>query len=56
MVWVGISHNLKTGVVVINGALVGKRYIDQVINTHVVPFIQCFGANFTLMIHIEQLL
>lgn len=49
MVWAGISHNFKTDLVVINGTLTGQRYIDQVINPHVVPFIQRNGANFTLM-------
>ena len=49
MVWAGISNNLKTDLVVINGTLTGQRYIDQVINPYVVPFFRGNRANFTLM-------
>ena len=60
MVWAGISDNLKTDLVVINGTLTGQRYIDQVINPYVVPFFRGNRANFTLMddnaVHIGQLL
>lgn len=49
MVWAGISHNLKTNLVVLNGTLTGQRYIDQVIDPHLVPFIQRNGGNYTFM-------
>ena len=38
MAWAGISNNLKPELVIINGTLTGQRYIDQVINSYVVPF------------------
>ena len=49
MVWAGISHNLKTNLVIFNGTLTGQLYIDQVIDPHLVPFIQQNGGNYTFM-------
>ena len=39
MLWAGISNYFKTALVVINGTLTGQRYIDQVINPYVEPFL-----------------
>ena len=47
MVWAGISHNLKTELVILDGTLTGQRYIDQVINPQ--GFMQRNGGRFTFM-------
>ena len=49
MVWAGISHDLKTNLVVLNETLTGQRYTDRVIDPHLVPFIQQNGGNYTFM-------
>lgn len=49
MVWAGISLNLKTELVVLDGTMAGQRYIDQVINPHLLPFIQRNGGRLTFM-------
>lgn len=38
MVWAGISGNYRTRLVVINGNLTARRYIDEVLEPVVVPF------------------
>ena len=38
MVWGGISHGFKTPLVVINGALNGLGYRDNILIPHVIPF------------------
>lgn len=40
MVWAGISANHKTPLVIINGNLTARRYIDEVLETTCVPFIR----------------
>ena len=41
MVWGGISHGVKTPLVVIQGNLTAVRYRDQVLMPHVPPACQC---------------
>ena len=53
MMWTGISHILKMELVILGGTLTGQRYIDQVINPHVVPLMQRNGGRFTFMDNIE---
>jgi hypothetical protein len=38
MVWDGISFNHRTPLVVVNGNLTAQRYIDEVLQTSVLPF------------------
>ena len=40
MVWGGISWRYRTPLVVIEGNLTSKRYIDEVLESVVVPFLQ----------------
>lgn len=40
MVWGGISHGLKSHLVVIDGNLTAARYRDEILRPHVVPFLQ----------------
>ena len=44
-----LSQSRKTNLVVLNGTLTGQSYIDQVIDPHLVPFIQRNGGNYTFM-------
>lgn len=40
MVWAGISHGLKTPLVIVNGNLTAVRYRDEILRPHVVPFVR----------------
>ena len=40
MVWGGISHGLKSQLVVIDGNLTAARYRDEILRPHVIPFLQ----------------
>ena len=40
MVWAGISATARTDFVFIDGNLNGKRYIDEVLTPHVLPFLR----------------
>ena len=40
MVWGGISHGFKTPLVVINGALNGLGYRDNILIPHAIPFVE----------------
>lgn len=49
MVWGGISLNGRTELVVIReGSMTARRYIDEVIEPHVVPFAENVGPEFIL--------
>ena len=43
MVWDGISWRYKTSLVVIDGHLTARRYIDEVLEPVVVPFLQNYA-------------
>ena len=38
MVWAGISRNYRTPLVVVEGNLTAQRYVDQILEPHLVPF------------------
>ena len=40
MVWGGISVRLRTELLVLNGTLTGQRYINEVLQSVVLPFVQ----------------
>ena len=40
MVWGGISHGLKSQLVVIDGNLTAAMYRDEILRPHVIPFLQ----------------
>ena len=40
MMWAGISYHYRTPLVVIDGNLTARRYIDEVLEPHVIPFLQ----------------
>lgn len=40
MVWAGITWHFKTPLVVIDGSLTARRYIDEVLEPHVLPFLR----------------
>ena len=40
MVWGGISHRLKSQLVVINDNFTAGRYRDEILRPHVIPFLQ----------------
>ena len=40
MLWGGISHGLKSQLVVIDGNLTAARYRDEILRPHVIPFLQ----------------
>lgn len=46
MVWGGISHGLKSPLVVVNGNLTAVRYRDEILRPHVVPFLQQNNLSF----------
>ena len=46
MVWGGISHGVKTPLVVIQGNLTAVRYRDQVLMPHVLPFVNAHNLTF----------
>lgn len=49
MVWGGISIDHRTELVVINGRLNARQYIDQVLDNHVLPMAAEIGDGFVLM-------
>ena len=46
MVWGGISHGVKTPLVVIQGNLTAVRYQDQVLMPHVLPLVTAHNLTF----------
>lgn len=40
MVWAGISCNYRTPLVVVDGNITARRYIDQILHPHMIPFMQ----------------
>ena len=42
MVWAGISYNYRTNLVFIDGNLNAERYINEILTTEVVPFLQAY--------------
>ena len=46
MVWGGISHGVKTPLVVILGNLTAARYRDQVLMPHVLPLVNAHNLSF----------
>ena len=46
MVWGGISHWVKTPLVVIQGNLTAVRYRDQVLMPHVLPLVNAQNLTF----------
>ena len=46
MVWGGISHGVKTPLVVIQGYLTALRYQDQVLMPHVLPLVNAHNLTF----------
>lgn len=40
MVWGGISGEHRTDLVIVDGTLTARRYIDQILEPHVLPFFQ----------------
>ena len=40
MVWEGISHGLKSQLVIVDGNLTAARYRDEILRPHVIPFLQ----------------
>ena len=46
MVWDGISHGVKTPLVVIQGNLTAVRYRDQVLMPHVLPLVNAHNLTF----------
>ena len=45
MIWAGISLNVRTALVVVPGSLNGQRYIDEILQPHVVPYLRQMGHN-----------
>ena len=45
MVWAGISSNGRTALVVVPGNLTGRRYIDEILRAHVVPYPRQMSQN-----------
>ena len=46
LVWGGISHGVKTPLVVIQGNLTAVRYRDQVLMPHVLPLVNAHNLTF----------
>ena len=58
MVWGGISHGVKTPLVVIQGNLTAVRYRDQVLMPHVLPLVNAHNLMFqhnNARLHVEGL-
>lgn len=50
MVWAGISSESRTELVIIeNGSLTAPRYVEEILNEHVGPFLVNMGANSIFM-------
>ena len=45
MVWASISSNGRAALVVVPGNLTGRRYIDEILRPHVVPYLRQMGQN-----------
>lgn len=60
MVWGGICSDARTELVIVNGRLTAARYIEEILQEHVTPFMGFIGEeNFTLMhdnarVHVAQ--
>ena len=48
MVWGGISYRGKTDLVVVNGNLTGARYLDQIVDPHILPYLRANRPGFQL--------
>ena len=48
MIWGGIMGSRKTLLVVVNGNLNAQGYINQILATEAIPFIQRHGVRVTL--------
>lgn len=48
MVWGGMTANGRTQLQIINGNLTGVRYRDEILQTHVIPFVQNQARPITL--------
>ena len=46
MIWGGISHGVKTPLVVIQGNLTAVRYRDHVLMPHVLPLVNAHNLTF----------
>ena len=49
MVWGGISFRGRTQLVVVRGNLTGVRYRDEIIQPHVLPFVQGKGRRMNMI-------
>ena len=45
IIWAGISLNGRTALVVVPGNLNGRRYIDEILRPHVVPYLRQMSQN-----------
>ena len=45
MVWAGVTAGRRTDLVVVPGILTGQRYIDEILSSHVVPFLRPMDNN-----------
>ena len=45
MVWAGISANRRTQLYIVNGNLNAQRYVNEILQPIVVPFLNHLGAN-----------
>ena len=45
MIWAGTSLNGRTALVVVPGNLNGRRYIDEILRPHAVPYLRQMGQN-----------
>ena len=45
MIWTGMSLNGRSALVVVPGNLNGRRYIDEILPPHVVPYLRQMGQN-----------
>ena len=48
MVWGGISLNNKTDLIFIRGNLTAERYVEEVVQNHILPFAHEIGPDFVL--------
>ena len=48
MVWGGISFRGRTDLVVVNGNLTGARYLDQIVDPHILPYLRANRPGFQL--------
>lgn len=51
MVWGGISSNARTELVIVEGRLNAARYIEEILQDHVVPYMEFIGAENFLLMH-----